>query len=92
MSNKKVIGLGYDPASDIAPTVMLKGTGAEAEAALELARREGDIPIVKDAALVDALYRVPIDGQVGRELFPVMAALLAHVMQIDKELGARSND
>jgi hypothetical protein len=33
---------------------------------------------------VNALYRTPVDAPIGRELFPVMAALIAHVMKIDQ--------
>jgi flagellar biosynthesis protein len=87
MSTKKVVGVSFDPDSDGAPVVMLKGSGADAEALLEQARREGDVPVVSNVQLANALYRVPIDKPIGRELFPVMAALLAHVIQIDKVQG-----
>jgi flagellar biosynthesis protein len=84
MSIKKVVGVSFDPESDGAPVVMLKGAGAEADAVLERAKLEGDVPVVGNAQLANALYRVPIDAPIGRELFPVMAAVLAHVIQIDK--------
>jgi flagellar biosynthesis protein len=87
MADRKVIGIGYDLASDAAPTVLLKGSGSEAELALEQARRLGDIPIVKDPQLVEQLYRVPVDAAIGRDLFVAMAAVLAHVIQLDREQG-----
>ena len=43
-------------------------------------------PVVRDAALVDQLYRIPIDAPIGRELFPVMATLLAHLVQVDRHM------
>ena len=47
--------------------------------------RPGD---VCDPALLQALYRVPMDAPVSRELFPVMAALIAHVLSVDgKQTG-----
>lgn len=82
MSNDRVIGIGYD-LQDTAPTVMLKGSG-EQVAPLLSAARAADIPIVRDAALAEQLYRVPIDAPIGRELFPVMAVLLAQVLDLDQ--------
>ncbi len=81
-----MVGVSYE-AGDFAPVVILKSAGAGADAVLDAARRGGDAPpIVHDAALVDQLYRIPIDGEVGRALFPVMATLLAHVVQLDRHL------
>ena len=82
MSNDRVIGIGYD-LQDPAPTVLLKGSG-EQVASLLSAARAADIPIVRDAALAEQLYRVPIDAPIGRELFPVMAVLLAQVLDLDQ--------
>ena len=80
----RVVGVSYDPAADAAPTVILKGAGAEAQEMLARAQL-GDVPVVKDPQLVRELYRVPLDGPIGRELFPVMAAVLAHIVRIDRE-------
>jgi len=83
---KRLVGVSYE-LGDLAPVVILKSAGASADAVLDAARRSGEAPpIVRDAALVDQLYRIPIDGEVGRELFPVMATLLAHVVQLDRHL------
>lgn len=86
MSNDRVIAFkGQDPA----PTVMLKASGEHVAPILSAARAAGDIPIVHDAALAEELYRVPIDAPIGREpgmgqLFPVMAVLLAQVLDLDQ--------
>ena len=83
---KRVVGVSYE-AGELAPTVVLKGAGDAARVVLDAARRDVDGPqIVRDAALVDQLYRIPIDAPIGRELFPVMATLLAHVIQLDRHL------
>jgi type III secretion system FlhB-like substrate exporter len=83
---QRVVGVSYE-LGDLAPVVVLKSAGAGAAAVLDTAKRAADAPpIVRDAALVDQLYRIPIDGDVGRELFPVMATLLAHVVTVDKHL------
>ncbi len=78
----RVVGLSYD-LEDAAPTVILKGAGVEAQAILQRARQGADVPVVKDPELVRELYRLPLDAPIGRELFPVMAALLAQIIRID---------
>jgi len=88
---KRVVGIGYE-AGDPAPTVVLKGAGAEAEAILDQARSRGDVAIVHDAALLSELYRVPVDGPIDRDLFPIMATLLAHVLDIDRRNEGNVHD
>ena len=85
----RVVGVSYDPAADAAPTVILKGAGEEAQEIVARAQL-GEVPIVKDPQLVRELYRLPLDAPIGRELFPVMAAVLAHVVRIDRLQGADS--
>jgi type III secretion system FlhB-like substrate exporter len=82
MSTSKVVGVSYAP-QDGAPTVILKGAGADAELLLAQARRD-DLPVVHAPALTEQLYRTPLDAPIAKELFPVMAALLAHVLQTDR--------
>jgi type III secretion system FlhB-like substrate exporter len=83
-TTSKVVGVSFEE-SQAVPTVILKGAGAEADAIVAQARESGDVAIVKDPHLVRQLYRVPLDEPIGRELFPVMAALLAHIIQLDRQ-------
>lgn len=89
MTNR-VVGVSYD-FEDAAPTVILKGAGAEAQQILARAQQLGDVTVVKDPQLVRELYRLPLDAPIGRELFPVMAALLAHVVRIDRLRSVESD-
>lgn len=82
MANK-VVGVSYDPVNSAAPIVMLKAAGDQAELIKQAALAE-EVMVIKDPELVRDLYRVPIDSPVGRELFPLMAAVLAHVIQLDR--------
>lgn len=83
---QRVVGVSYEPGQS-APVVVLKSAGAGAAAVLETARRAQDAPaVVRDPALVEQLYRIPIDAPIGRELFPVMATLLAHVVELDRHM------
>jgi type III secretion system FlhB-like substrate exporter len=82
--NPRVVGVSYSQ-GDIAPTVVLKTAGEGVRVVLDEARRQSEPPsVVRDARLVEQLYRIPIDAPIGRELFPVMATLLAHVVQLDR--------
>ncbi len=83
MSRKRVVGVSYTEGGQ-APVVVVKGAGEAAEAVLNQAREQNDLSIVRDPELVAQLYRVPVDSAIGRDLFPVMAALLAHVLLVDK--------
>lgn len=82
MVEKRVVGVRYAQ-DDIAPIVVLKGTDASADLILRQAEKHESLAIVRDPALVEQLYRVPIDSAINKELFPVMAALLAHILHID---------
>jgi type III secretion system FlhB-like substrate exporter len=86
---KRVVGVSYE-LGNLAPTIVLKTAGASAEAIVDAARRSSEAPpVVRDAALVDQLYRIPVDAPIGRELFPVMATLLAHLVQLDRHMQDR---
>lgn len=85
----RVVGVGYDLA-DAAPTVILKGAGAQAQEIVDRARQLAAVPIVKDPQLVRELYRLPLDAPIGRELFPVMAAVLADIIRTDRACGDAS--
>ncbi len=82
---KRVVGLRYEP-DDGLPQVILKGAGPLADALL---RRDGagrHPPVVKDEALLEALYRLPTDSMIGPELFQAVAVLLAHVFAVEGKL------
>jgi type III secretion system FlhB-like substrate exporter len=83
MSTNKVVGVSYSP-EDGTPSVILKGAGADADSLLAQARRRDDLPVVHAPTLTEHLYRTPLDTPVAKELFPVMAALLAHVLHTDR--------
>ena len=53
---QRVVGLRYDPDDGGLPEVILQGAGPLAEALLRQRMRKGP-PLVKNEALVDALYR-----------------------------------
>ena len=81
---KKVVGLKYDPGEGV-PQVIVKGSGAAAEALLRQRELSGGPPVVHDGALADQLYRLPMDAPIGPELYELVAALLAHVFSLEQQ-------
>jgi type III secretion system FlhB-like substrate exporter len=79
----KVVGLKYEPGQGL-PRVILKGSGTLAEEIIKAGKQIENQPLVKDEQLLEALYRLPVDGEIGRELFDLVAALLVHVYAIDE--------
>jgi type III secretion system FlhB-like substrate exporter len=79
----KVVGLKYEPEQGL-PRVILKGSGKLAKEIIAAGERMDGPPLVKDERLLEALYRLPVEGEIGHELFELVAALLVHVFAIDE--------
>lgn len=76
------IAVRYRKDEDAAPRVIAKGKGVLAEAMRDAARSNG-IPIVQDIPLARLLFKkVKAGGQVPRETFKAVAAVLAFVYRI----------
>ena len=82
---KKVVGLRYEPGEGL-PQVVVKGSGQLADAILRKRDAVDGPVVVKDAQLLEQLYRLPMDAQIGPELFQLVAALLVHVFAIEQKL------
>jgi flagellar biosynthesis protein FlhB len=86
------IAVRYRKDEDAAPRVIAKGKGVLAEAMREAARSSG-IPIVQDIPLARLLYRkVKTGGQVPRDTFKAVAAVLAFVYRITGKTAASSHE
>lgn len=85
MADKKpnmVIGLKYEFGNGL-PRVLLKGAGKTADSVLEYNRRVVQLPVFKDEKLIDELYKLPVDAEIGEELFHLVASILVHVFSIE---------
>jgi type III secretion system FlhB-like substrate exporter len=86
MSDMRIVGLKYEPAEG-PPQVVLKAGGELADEVLRARRRLVDAPpVVRNEALLESLYRLPVDGRIGPELFRAVAVLLAHVLAVEAKL------
>ncbi len=77
---KKVVGLRYQHGIDERPFVVSRGEGVIAEEILRAAR-EHHIPIKKDTALLDSLFRLDYMQDIPEELFYLVAEVLVFAYQ-----------
>jgi len=89
-SPTRVVGVRYEPGEGL-PQVILKGSGPVAEAILQQRPLYGAPTIVKDEKLLEMLYRLPIDAEIGPDLFHLVAALLTHVFAVEAKTKGDSN-
>jgi len=83
--DKKVVGIAYEPGKGL-PRVVVKGSGPMAEQVLREHDPAAGPLLVKDPQLLQQLYRLPMDAEIGPELFQLVAALLAHVFAVEQRL------
>lgn len=81
--------LKYNPTGEGAPEVIAAGRGLVAEEIVRTAQEHG-IPLHEDAELVEALARIDLSEQIPRELYAVVAEVLAYVFRVDAEASKRS--
>ncbi len=69
------------------PQVILKASGEQAADLLRRRQRMAQAPeVVRNAALLEQLYRLPVEGHIGPELYRLVALLLAHVLAAEAAL------
>jgi len=85
----KIIGLKYEYGSGL-PTVLLKSAGNNVETVLEYNRVTAQAPVIKDEKLVNELYRLPVDAEIGEDLFHLVAGVLVHVFSVEGKLSEGS--
>jgi len=82
---QKVVGLKYERGKGL-PKVLLKGQGYIADEILKRRDKYNGPPLVKDEKLVQQLYKLPVDGEISRDLFELVAILLVHVYAVEKKM------
>ncbi len=82
--------LKYDPVGSEAPQVVAAGRGLIAEEIVRVAK-EHNVPLHEDAELVEALSRLDLTESIPRELYAVVAEVLAYVFRVDAEAAKRSH-
>ncbi len=80
--------LAYDPLGGDPPEIVAIGRGLTAAEIVRVAR-EHDIPLHQDAGLVEALAKLEVGQTLPRELYAVVAEVLAFVYAVDAEAAHR---
>ncbi len=86
---QKVVGLQYEPGDGL-PKVIVKGSGKIAEKILQKKTLRGSPKVFKNKELVDKLFRLPVDAEISRDTFQLVAILLAHVFSIEEKLKQKN--
>jgi len=74
--------LKWDPLTSEPPEVVAIGRGINAETIVRIAK-EHNIPLYEDPGLVEALARLNVSEFIPRELYSVVAEVLAFVYRVD---------
>lgn len=80
---KKAVAIRYNPDEYNAPNVIAKGKGRVAENMIQKAT-ETDLPILENEELVKDLIHIPIDEEIPKELYGVVAEILTFVNDMDE--------
>ncbi len=86
---QKVVGLQYEPGDGL-PKVIVKGSGKIAEKILQKETLRRSPKVFKNEELVDRLFRLPVDAEISRDTFQLVAILLAHVFSIEEKLKQKN--
>jgi flagellar biosynthesis protein len=76
--------LAYDPTAPQPPEIVAVGRGLSADEIVRIAR-EHDVPVHQDAGLVEALAKLEVGQTIPRELYAVVAEVLAFVYAVDAQ-------
>jgi flagellar biosynthesis protein len=80
--------LQYDPVKPQPPQVVAVGRGAIAQEIVRVAKEHG-IPLHADPGLVEALAQLDVSDHIPRELYAVVAEVLAYVFRVDSAAGSK---
>lgn len=80
----KAAALAYDRESDAAPRLTAKGRGQVAARIVEIARQH-NIPIQRDADLIEILEKVEIDSEIPLEVYTVVAEIFAYLYKVNQQ-------
>lgn len=86
----QAVALKYDIEKDKAPQIVAIGEGHIAKSILELAD-EHQVPMYEDENLSSLLSKLNLNRQIPKNLFPMVAEILAVIFQMDKNVKKRLN-
>ena len=81
---KKAAALRYDTSKENAPRVLAKGEGEVANNIIKIAQLN-NLPIQKDADLVELLSKIEIDKEVPEALYKAVAEVFSFIYKSTKK-------
>lgn len=81
---KKAAALKYDVHKDSAPRVIAKGKGEVANNIIKIAK-QNELPIKKDADLVELLTSIDIDKEVPDNMYKAVAEIFTYIYDLSKK-------
>lgn len=87
---KRLVGLGYTP-EDGLPVIVLKAAGPRVDQLVGKTLNASGPRLVRDGALLDRLYRLPVDAAIDPSMFQLVASLLIHVFAMNEKLKGTNN-
>jgi flagellar biosynthesis protein FlhB len=75
------VALVYESGDKAAPRIVAKGVDAMA-ARIRMVAQENRVPLVPNPPLARALYKLPLDSEIPREHFQVVAGIIAYVWRL----------
>ncbi len=85
---KQAAALQYDPASDQAPRLLVKGSGKNAEAIIKKAEESG-VPVKENEGLLEGLMLLPEKSEIPENLYRLTAAVFALLQEADARYVSR---
>ena len=79
----KAAALQYDKGKPGAPKLTAKGKGVVAEKIIEIARAN-NIPLHRDADLIEILDKVEIDTEIPIEVYAIVAEIFAYIYKVNQ--------
>lgn len=81
---KKAAALQYDLKNDSAPKVIAKGQGETAKNIIKIAE-ENNLPIKKDADLVELLSKIDIDQEIPTNMYKAVAEVFSFIYSMSNK-------
>jgi len=81
---EQAVALRYDTVQEKAPRLLAKGEGESAKKIIELAK-ENNIPIQKDADLLELLSKVELGQEVPPAMYKAVAEVFRFIYKVTKE-------
>ena len=80
----KAVALKYDTKTDSAPKLVAKGKGETASNIIKIAE-DNDIPIKKDADLIELLSQIDIDKEIPGSMYKAVAEIFSFIYDLSNK-------